>query len=1129
MAALPLSLWACAALAQSGQLFPPFPAAAPPPAAPVCDLGGNAARLAKQIRVSTGAPKSIAHGGRIEVAWQLPPAQRTKYKAYLIGVMDNTVRFEGQYKIDADGVLDSGPGFVALPARSRAPHDIKYGAGRTRVVIPITGSDAPRAGRLAVRPFAAGPLEIEWAIVGIQPDCEAKGSLAIKTAPVARLGPFTIAAGPPRIVVQDFVAPDPRQELATPDGGQRLLEVETSADGRYRLDIFQRRYRVFDRSTGAKLVERSGVKPRFSPDGRFVAASVGDAGLQYPTNFELLDLVAGTVVARVGGPIVAWSNGDALLLDGGRAYQALRLVTTLIDPMLDKEGTAVNWLTYFPGCGTCDAWTGSNVRIDWDQMAVLRSDSGEKRAMGIALLAEGLKVETSSFGDDEAVPLHAKLRQLYGQPEVALAKGWVGTVPLRITHPGRGYDGYTDDDASLTPEEKGRASQTQFLAPRRLALAEGKVLRVADLQPSGMGAARDTGPAGSGAKPPPPSALDQGYVADELAKLGLKLAPASAVAEIEIPRPADWADPVIRPWPDALTAEIAAVDPSLQRWFKGNDEDDRKIIVGAWRLQTSDGSVLLLQHGEPAMTVNGAHQFRFDLLATSGAARGRTQEIAGLGGLFSQYVGREHSIARVFALSDNRAVVAIPGTGKAAVVSLTPSRIEPPTIDITEPTLLCGFHEDAARGLIIQSNCDGQLFVFRPAAGAAPILSGRVLDNELIIYAPDGYYASTFEGAHFVHVAFPGLPGVHSFEQFASALERPDVIRAIVEGGKSGTAAPILAPPPGVDATVSLGTGPNAPLALSIKAGAHRGLAAIEIFEDGGLVQRQAALGTGKAFTIHLPRRPHVRTVSVTAVDQLGFRSRPSTVAIPPLLPARANTLHVVAVGIDSYERLGPLSGARADAEALIGALKSASGYYRNVKVTLRTDAAATPEVVRTDIAAAVATATADDTILVFFAGHGGTSDDGRYFMATTKTDGDRLAETAIDWQATAKLLGTAKARVIAVLDACHSGQTGLVTPTNDGAVASLATATTAPMVVLAASKGRQISEEMPNGGGGVFTQSLARLIARDRTSADLDRDGVLSVSELYRSLKAAVETRTGGRQTPWLVRRNLAGDPPLL
>ena len=61
-----------------------------------------------------------------------------------------------------------------------------------------------------------------------------------------------------------------------------------------------------------------------------------------------------------------------------------------------------------------------------------------------------------------------------------------------------------------------------------------------------------------------------------------------------------------------------------------------------------------------------------------------------------------------------------------------------------------------------------------------------------------------------------------------------------------------------------------------------------------------------------------------------------------------------------------------------------------------------------------------------------------------------------------------------------------------------------------------------------MFTQTLAQLIGAKRESADADQDGFLEVSEVYRGLRQAVDAATGGRQTPWLVRRNLVGDAPL-
>ena len=1113
------------AAAQQGGTWLTQPAAPPVAARPSCDAAAVATRLAQASRVATSAASAVGHGERIEVTWQLPPLPAGKAKAFLIGAVPDTVRFEGSHTFH-DRKLAAGPGFVALPARSRAPFDIGFGAGRARVVIPLAGEAG--AGRLAVKPYVAGALEMEWAVVAVLPDCARRGVHATASRSVQRLGPFQVAAGAPRVVVQDFIDGDVTQELATGEGAQKLIEVELSKDGRHRLDVYQRRYRVFDRASGAKLQERSGVKPRFSPDGRFVVAAVGDADLVYPTNLEVIDLVANTVVARIGGPLVGWSNGDALLLEGGRAYQALAMFNTLVDAAptaKGDDGSSATWPTFFPGCATCDAWTGSNIRFDWDRLAVLRGDGGVRRAMSIVTLADSRKVETSSFGDDEAEPLHAKLRLVYGQRNVTLERGWTGDPALKLTHPGRSLAGYTDEDNSLEPAEKGRASQSKFIAERRIALADGQVLRAADLAAPTVATADATRRVRSNAGE---AQLDSGYIADELAKLGLALGPAVEIAELPIPRPGNREEKVVRPWPDALKAEVIAAAPEMAAWFAA--EDEPRIIIGAWRIEPSPDSAaaphLLLQHGEPAPTINGAHDIRFDLIRLPAAGEaGRMHSLAALSGLYSQYVGRAHSVARLFALPSGRLVVAVPGTGRALLLdSNQPDGAA--EFAISEPTLLCGYGEDAARNLVVQNNCDGQLFVHAPARQPQPIVGGRVVDGELVLYTPQGFYAATFEGAHFVHVAFPGLPGVHSFEQFASQLERPDVIRGLIAGKPVPLPAIEIAPPPEISASVRAAGADTA--VLRIKAAAASGLGLIEIYEDGGLVARHQVEGRSIDREWQLTRRPHVRMVTVVARDRRGFGSRPVSVAMPPATRARGNTLHVVAIGIDAYDKMKPLVGARHDAESLVAAVQSGSAYYASVRPTLRLDRDATPQVVHADVEAAVAAAGPDDTILVFFAGHGGTAADGRYYLTTAATDPARLAETAIDWQTLAATLGAAKARVIAVLDACHSGQTGLITPTNDGAVSSLATARSAPMIVLAASKGRQLSEEMIGSRGGVFTQSLARLIGRGRALGDGNRDGLLTIGELYGTLKGEVEIRTSGRQTPWLVRRNVAGDAPL-
>ncbi len=597
-------------------------------AQPSCDASSVAARMASTASVSSSTPRQVAHGGSIEVAWHLPPADPSPARVFLIGAMPDGVRFQGQYHYDERGSMDHGPDFVALTGASRAPFGLQFGAGRTRVIIPVHDPDIARAGKLSVKPYLAGPLTIEWALVAVTPGCN-DGEISL---PVATLGAFTVAAGEPEIVVQDVVAPGSELDLASIDQAQRIQDVELTADGRYRLEIFPRRYRVFDRLRGAKIIDRSGVKPRFSPSGRFVAASIDNSGKVFPTNLELIDLIAATPAGHASGPIAGWSNGDALLLDGGNAYQSVTFINTLVEPDLSAGGYAANWPYFSPGCVTCDAWVSSNIMLDWDRLAALRGDSDDAAAKEIMSFASGRKFDVSL---DDA--FKAYLQRVYERSEVALASGWSGDATLKLTHVGRGYEGYTGDENSLQPSEEGRPSQTAFLAPRRLALADGRVLRAEDPKPTEVRgrtrAPRQSAPATRSV------ALSSGHVRDELAKLGLRPMPAAALSEVPIPV---GGSPVIRNWPDALKADGVALNASLRSWFKER-AGEADVIVAEWRFKHRGIQYLLFQHGDPSMTINGAHDLRFDLIVASGPARGELHPFKEINGLSSRYAGRENT------------------------------------------------------------------------------------------------------------------------------------------------------------------------------------------------------------------------------------------------------------------------------------------------------------------------------------------------------------------------------------------------------------------------------------------------------------------------------------------------------
>jgi uncharacterized protein len=1090
-------------------------AALPKPAN--CMTATQLTAIAGQTKVTASVPAFVEHGSAIEVYWSLPHVERAGTPLFLIGAVPDGARFAREKREDTPGA-----NFVALPGAARAPWGIGFGAGKTRVVVPIHDPDVAREGRLWMKPFIAGPLTMEWAVVAGGPGCA-----DVPPQPIATVGPFNVAVGAPQVVIQDFIAPDPSSELRTATEALRLQEIELSADGRYRLEIFGRRYRVFDIASGAKIVDRSGVKPRFSPTGRFVVASAGDPDQAYPTNFELIDLAAGRVVDHAGGPILAWSNGDAMLMNGARAYQGVEFINTLVDPVERGEDGAATRPYFFPGCGTCDAWASSNIRVDWDRLVALRSNNSEPekktRVEGVVALASGKAADADM--PDERKPLNALLARLYGPSDVLLDIGWHSNGKISLTHVGRGYDGYVDEGDGLQPTSPKRPSQTKFLSPRRLALADGKVLLPDDLSRGHASSATHRAAWRSEAAKRTTGGQEEPYIEAELKKYGLAREPAEPIAEIAIPKDKDEDDDIARPWPPTLKAELLAANPQVEPWF-GKDEDfARTIAVAAWRFDFGGSNWVLVQHGDPAHTANGAHQLRFDLVAVAGRERGRIVNIEALGGLFSQFVGREHTIARPMLARDERLIIPIPGTGQAAIVKMAgdfPAAI----IAMNEPTLLCGFFSTPGRALLMQSNCDGRLFVFDAAKGPAAMLSGRIVDDELILYNAQGYYAATYEGAHFVHLAFPGLPGVHSFEQFAKTLQRPDYVRAILGSGATGFPAPKLSPPP--ELTLSAAELGAHQFPARVKAHSDSGLAAIAFYEDGRLFHQIAVSGNRIDSAVTLPRKAHIRSITAVATDTLGFRSQPATVAIPRGV-ATVNTLHVIAVGVDAYDNIDPLTFAKTDAAALVKAAQAAApAYYHGVRVTERYDREANPARVLADLRAAATVASQDDTILVFFAGHGTRTSDGRYFMATTETRLDAIPETSLAWDAVADILGKTRGRVVMVVDACHSGQTGDSQGTNDEAVDAIAQRAGAPIVVLAASKGRQLSNEMPETGGGVFTQSLAAVLGPARAQADANRNGLLEVSEIYRTVKEIVAGQTSGGQTPWLVRRNLSGDFPL-
>ena len=278
---------------------------------------------------------------------------------------------------------------------------------------------------------------------------------------------------------------------------------------------------------------------------------------------------------------------------------------------------------------------------------------------------------------------------------------------------------------------------------------------------------------------------------------------------------------------------------------------------------------------------------------------------------------------------------------------------------------------------------------------------------------------------------------------------------------------------------------------------------------------------------------PPAQWLTAIAIDQNGLTSAPANSKLGLKGPSTARLLGLL-VGIDTYADPSlALNFASSDAVRVKRALDTAARVqYATWDLALLPNARA--QQIEQELESIVARTEINDTLLFFFSGHGFKDTNGHFYLASTEFSKANQSGTGLSWSRVSAILKRSKARIIVILDACHSGQSGSEEVAMNDQLATGLQSIEVPMVILAASKGRQVAYEDPpntNGKweGGVFAYALTNLLGGGRQSADKNKDGTLEISEIYSALKSTVvrETATGvkGVQTPWLERRNVIGD----
>jgi hypothetical protein len=1038
----------------------------------------DARSIARNIVVSIDAKKPVPAGTPIQIAWSYKNSaefHHPQVPTYVVITAPVEVRLAGN-------------NFVAFTAGAEAPYHISYGHAGSRAFFSLhRTTDTAQSGRLSIKPYLTGIRAYGWAVVTAGACGEqilSQGTEAVETTP-----------GRAQLVIQN--------KFSTEKPIRRILSKATT----HELLIFSGRYEVHAVATGAKVIDRPGVDPNFSPTGRFVGARVTAEG-----PLEIFDLISGTLVREYVNHFLAWARGDSFIAAGGSMWGIMSLDNAIVD---QGEILAAN-----VGCHACDAWTTTQLVLDTDRGFVAAVGSQELEIRDI-FTRQGLSQDNFSQTPTSELGLRY-VRQTYDPEYPQFPSVWSLGEKIALSHTFRDATSaktqlrflvrHNDITTAQLPNSQASAEQ---LTGRKI--FHQQVSSTAPPKTSDIFSR--LADAGIATRAPLP--ITQIKFGDDLTKISERAQRQALVVDMA------------REFPDIKNAfRRAPAQCSFNALNAGEVAIDPDWIAQAYRWREASDNAWLVQaicYAGSASIVNAA-----DLLVVrKSAGGGKIQSIIDLLGknAFAGTSEISDSLkAKVYRDDDQRIIVISPSGAFAAVVNLETNKREGAVISMAETALVLEARRTIDGRYLIQTNSDGRLFVYRVSDGRR-VLDGAYVDDEIVIMTDDGRYDTTYEGAYSVQVRFAGVHGLFLFSQFDALLRRPG-LASIILGGGDLPPAPIINAPPSLELSLQLVLKDGQRTGRVIAFGEHE-LSSIRMYVDGRKIREFPVNGRRVDIPVAFTDPGGGRWVSAVAIDTQGLVSLPSAILLPG--SARpSGVARVVAIGVDKYvdPQIATLSSAVVDAKHFIQAMATTEGNsFTSVRSTALLDADVTPASVLDKINAAARETTATDTLFVYFAGHGVdgaklNQGDAGLILATNLTRLADLASTSLRWKALADALSVSRGTVIVVLDACQSGIAGSEALTsNDAVVSELLTKSQAPIVVLAASKGRQASQETENAGGGRFTNALVSAISVERRNYDTDRSGLIDLAELYIGVKTRVVAETHGDQTPWLARNGLVGE----
>lgn len=544
------------------------------------------------------------------------------------------------------------------------------------------------------------------------------------------------------------------------------------------------------------------------------------------------------------------------------------------------------------------------------------------------------------------------------------------------------------------------------------------------------------------------------------------------------------------------------------------DVPERKILR---RLQGSDARIFRVALG------------RGDTLVATAGDDGmvRVYEVETGAGIGLLECGPFETLKAIRIHPDGRRVIAGGTSGAIRIFDLETGSLAHTLVGHVGAIRQLVIHEPGDR--LLSSSEDQSARIWDLDAGRLLLTRVRYGGEDWLAFAPSGHYIGTPAAADAARVVVEtsNARTTYPLSSYASLLYDPEKVEASL-GGETLRRPRLPAAPELTVRSPRSGPVADRSFVLDLTISDRSGIASVSVSQDGVALSAEAvetALTrdeSGRAAELRLalavPERQRNTRIDVRAENRRGILSRRETLDLTYRPVER--TLYVLALGVADYtDDTLDLGSATKDVDDLVARLvQEKAGLYSDVRVRVLRDDEVTKGNILRGREEFLFDARAEDTILVYVAGHGIHSRSGEYYFLTPDATEENPYDDGIERSRLESLVTWDKLRAgrrILILDTCHSGRTYggerrgraiAAAYQQDEVDARLGTG----LYILAASSEGGMAEE--GSGNGVFTRALLEGLAG---GADQNGDGLVDIEELRSFASDRVFEETNGRQRP--------------